>query len=181
MLNIVVERQKRSYQFKVKPKAEGSFENNWKNNSLDWFCIYNDKCELARFRCQSVANYCFGDMKSNGPTEHGDTIAEGYFKIKCFVEPRNFHGEIHGIIETRDVDGQWIDHNSIQVGDDGFQTGRWLIHDKWSNSLQRDTNTAWSAGCIILSSDNLYSFNRILHAYDVKAGDILNGEIVEVD
>ena len=32
MLNIVVERQKRSYQFKVNPKAEGSFENNWKNN-----------------------------------------------------------------------------------------------------------------------------------------------------
>ena len=67
----------------------------------------------------------------------------------------------------------------MQIGDDGFQTGRWLIHDKWSNSLNRDTNTAWSAGCIILSSGDLAAFNRILHAYEVKSGDIISGEIVE--
>lgn len=181
MLSLVIERKQRSYLFKVNPKAPGSFENNWRNNSLDWLCLYDGNAEILRVHCQSVANYCFGDMKSNGDTEHGDTIAEGYFKVKCFVEPRSFHGEIHGIIETRDVDGQWIDRNSMQIGNDGFQTGRWLIHDKWSNNLKRDTNTAWSAGCIILSSSDLETFNKMLKAYGVKPGDIISGEIVEED
>lgn len=180
MLNFVVERRKRSYMFKVNPKAPGSFDNNWRNNSLDWICLYDDRSEIFRAHAQTVANYCFGDMKSNGDTEHGDTIKEGYFKIKCFVEPRNFHGEIHGITETRDIDGQWVDHNSMQTVN-GFQTGRWLIHDRWSDKLQRDTNTAWSAGCFILSSDDLKSLNDILHAYKVQSGDIIPGELVEVD
>lgn len=180
MLNFVVERRKRSYDFKSNKNLPGSFENNWKNNSLDWLCLYNDNCELIRLPAQTVANYCFDDMKSNGDTEHGDTIAEGYFKVKCFVEPRGFHGEIHGIIETKDLDGQWVDHNSMQTVN-GFQTGRWLIHDRWSEKLGRDTNTAWSAGCFILSSKDLHALNNILHAYEVKSGDIIPGELVEVD
>ena len=181
MLSFVVERKKRSYMFKVNPKAPGSFDNNWRNNSLDWLCLYSENCELLRVHCQSVANYCFGDMASNGDTECGDTIAEGYFKVKCFVEPRSFHGEIHGIVETKDIDGQWIDRDSMQIGKDGFQTGRWLIHDRWSDKLQRDSNYAWSAGCIILASDDLKTLNNILHACDVQPGEIINGEIVEVE
>lgn len=179
MINIVVERNLKSYQFKVNPELPSSFSNNYKNNSIDKISIYDDKAEIASFKCQTVANYCWGEYKSNGNTEHGDTIAEGYFKIKCFVEPRNFHGEIHGIIETKDIDGQWIDHNSMQI-ENGYQTGRWLIHDRFSSKTGKDTNYAWSAGCIILSSDDLKSFNDILHAYQVKSGDIINGEIVEV-
>lgn len=180
MISIKVLRKQSSYDFKVNPKKEGSFDNNWKNNSRDWFILYDDECEIARFRCQSVANYCFGDMASNGDTEHGDTIAPGLFKVKCFVDPRSFHGEIHGIIETKDLDGQWINRNSMQIVN-GFQTGRWLIHDKWSNSLKKDTNTAWSAGCIIMSSSDLKSFNDLLHAYKIKSGDIILGAIMEVE
>ena len=36
MLNIVIERNLKSYQFKVNPKLPSSFSNNYKNNSIDW-------------------------------------------------------------------------------------------------------------------------------------------------
>ena len=180
MLNFVIERNLKSYDFKVNPKKPSSFENNWKNNSLDWIVLFDDKAEICRFRCQSVANYCFGDFASADTVEHGDTIKEGYFKVKCFVEPRNFHGEIHGIIETKDIDGQWINRDSMQTTARGFQNGRFLIHDKYSFKTNNDTNSAWSAGCIILSSSDLKCLNDILHVYKVQAGDIIDGEIVEV-
>lgn len=180
MLNLVVERKKKSYDFKVNPKEPGSFSNNYKNNSLDSIAIYDDKAEIARFKCQTVANYCFGDFATADTVDFGDTIREGYFKIKCFVEPRKFHGEIHGIIETRDIDGQWINQDSMQMTANGFQNGRFLIHDRFSKKYNADTNYAWSAGCFILSSADLEAFNTILHAYNVKSGDIISGEIVEV-
>lgn len=180
MLNLVVERKKKSYDFKVNPKEPGSFSNNYKNNSLDSIAIYDDKAEIARFKCQTVANYCFGDFATADTVDFGDTIREGYFKIKCFGEPRKFHGEIHGIIETRDIDGQWINQDSMQMTANGFQNGRFLIHDRFSKKYNADTNYAWSAGCFILSSADLEAFNTILHAYNVKSGDIISGEIVEV-
>lgn len=180
MLNIVIERNKKSYDYKVNPKDMGSFGNNWKNNSLDWFCLYDDKCELLRVHCQSVANYNWGEYATADSVEYGDTIHEGYFKVKCFVEPRNFHGEIHGIIETKDIDGQWIGRDSMQTTDKGFQNGRFLIHDKFSKKLGRDSNYAWSAGCFIMNSSDLESLNNLLHSYNVKSGDILCGKIIEV-
>lgn len=180
MLNFVVERKKKSYDFKANPSAPSSFSNNWKNNSIDTIAIYDEKAELARFNCQTVANYCFGDYATADTVEYGDTIREGYFKVKCFVEPRNFHGEIHGIIETKDIDGQWIDQMSMQTTKDGFQNGRFLIHDRYSKKIGGDTNYAWSAGCFILSSADLKALNTILHAYEVKSGDIISGEILEV-
>lgn len=180
MLNLVVERKRKSYDFKVNPNAPSSFSNNYKNNSIDTIAIYDDNAELARFNCQTVANYCFGDNATADTVEYGDTVKEGYFKIKCFVEPRNFHGEIHGIIETKDIDGQWINRNSMQTTLGGFQNGRWLIHDRFSKKYGKDTNYAWSAGCFILSSNDLEAFNSILHAYNIKSGDIISGELVEV-
>lgn len=181
MLRVVVLRNKKSYDFKVYPNRPSSFQNNYKNNSIDWFCIYDDDAEIARYRCQSVANYCFGAYATADTVEHGDTIKEGYFKISAFVLPRNFHGEIHGIIETKDIDGQWIGRDSMQTTDGGFQNGRFLIHDKFSSKYGEDTNSAWSAGCIILSSGDLESFNEILHSYNITRGDVINGEIIEVD
>lgn len=90
MLNLIIERKKKSYDFKVNPTRPGSFSNNYKNNNIDILAVYDDKAELARFRCQTVANYCFGDYATADTVEYGDTIHEGYFKVKCFVEPRNF-------------------------------------------------------------------------------------------
>lgn len=180
MLSIVVERKKTSYDYKVNVRKPDGFDNNYKHNSEDFIVIFDDKAEIARFYCQTVANYCFGDYASADTVDYGDTIAEGYFKIKAFADPRNFHGEIHEIIETKDIDGQWIDHNAMQTTKGGFQNGRWLIHDRYSDKYGCDTNSAWSAGCIILSSMDLESFNDILHAYNVKRGDIIKGEIVEI-
>ena len=177
-ITIKVERDKLSYDFKINPK-KSSFENNYKNNSLDWICIREGNKEYARFRCQTVANYCFGDNATADTVDFGDTIAPGEFFVKCFVEPRKFHGQIHGIIRTRDLDGQWINHESMQTTDKGFQNGRWLIHDRYSEKIGKDTNYAWSAGCFILASRDLEVFNKILVSFGVKPGDEIHGFLEE--
>ncbi|GMO65875.1 MAG: hypothetical protein Ta2A_13840 [Treponemataceae bacterium] len=88
--------------------------------------------------------------------------------------------EIHAIINTVDIDGQRIDHNAMQSAANGYQTGRWLIHDRYSFKTGADTNYAWSAGCFIVSSGDLEAFNKMLHAYKVGCADVLSGEVVEV-
>jgi hypothetical protein len=173
-------RDKRSYDFTADPGKPGSFENNWKNNSLDWIVICNHKGEIAKFRCQTVANYCFGDQATASTVAHGDTVAPGGFTIRAFVPPRSFHGEIHAITETTDIDGERIDHEGMQVTTGGFQNGRWLIHDKYSFKLGADTNSAWSAGCFIMSSKDLAAFNKILKAQSVKPGDLIPGTLVVI-
>ena len=177
-MRIQIVRKKESYDFKADPNKEGSFENNWKNNSLDIFRLYdkNNVCVFA-CNCQSVANYCFGDYKSNGSIEYGDTI-KGKFQVKCFVEPRAFHGRIHAIINAVDLDGQPINESSMQIVD-GYQTGRWLIHDKFSFKTNKDTNYAWSAGCIILASEDLRRFNKELDIHGIVSGDIIEGGVEE--
>ena len=179
MLNIVVERFKKSYDYKADPNKPGSFSNNWKNNCQDWFVLYDDDCELIRVHCQSVANYNWGDYATADTVEYGDTISEGFFKMKCFVEPRGFAGEIHGITATKDVDGQWIDKNSYQTTANGFQNGRFLVHSNFSKKINGDTNFCWSAGCFVMSSDSLKALNDLLHAYNVKPGDLIDGQVVE--
>mgnify|MGYP003307992099 CR=1 FL=1 len=181
MINIKIIRYKKSYDFKAKPQLPDSFENNWKNNSLDWLVLSDDKGEIFRCHCQTVANYCFGDMAPGDKVSYGDTVAPGYFKIRLFAEPRKFHGEIHEIINATDIDGQLINTNAMQTTKDGFQNGRWLIHDRYSFKTNCDTNTAWSAGCFILSSSDLEAFNSLLHAYQLPKGFILNGEIIEIE
>ena len=53
---------------------------------------------------------------SNHPNyDHYDSIQEGSFQIKCFVPSRSFHGEIHAIINTKDIEGQVIDENAHQI------------------------------------------------------------------
>lgn len=181
-MKIKILRNKKSFEFKDDIKKPDSFENNWKNNSIDWLILMDDAGnELFRARCQSVANYCFGNMDTADTVAHGDTVAAGEFKVKLFVEPRNFHGEIHAITETRDIDGQWIDRNAMQTTAGGFQNGRWLIHDRFSDKNGRDTNYAWSAGCIILSSVDLAGLNLVLHSCKCQPGDIIPGEIIEFE
>jgi len=179
MINIRIERKQKSYDFKADPKKPYSFENNWKNNSLDYIFIRDDHVMLAKFRCQTVANYCFGEMATASTVPWGDTVAPGNFTLKAFVPPRNFHGEIHGITQTRDIDGEWIDHESMQTTKNGFQNGRWLIHDRFSFRINADTNYAWSAGCFILSSHDLRLFNSVLKARNVKPGDLIPGTLIE--
>ena len=61
MLHLHIIRYVESYDFKAEPDKPDSFSNNWKNNSLDDFILLNDDTELFKCKCQSVANYCFGD------------------------------------------------------------------------------------------------------------------------
>ncbi|MGP1459912.1 MAG: hypothetical protein ACTTKL_11520 [Treponema sp.] len=49
----------------------------------------------------------------------------------------------------------------MQTTKDGYQNGRWLIHDRFSFSKGGDTNYAWSAGCFILSSKDLEASNGV--------------------
>jgi hypothetical protein len=175
-----VERLKASYDFKKDPRMPDGFENNWKNNSRDRLIVLYDRIECCRFRCQTVANYCFGGMATADTVAHGDTIAPGEFTVACFVPPRGFHGEIHAITRTRDLDGQWIDHRATQTTRGGFQNGRWLIHSRYASRLQADTRYAWSAGCFITSSPDLSALNDVLHAYGIVPGDLLPGTLVEM-
>ena len=180
MLRIKINRHRTSYDFKVDPKKPDGFENNWKNNSLDDFILIANDTELYRCRCQTVANYCFGDQRPGETVRHGDTVAPGDFTVRCFVPPRRFHGQIHAITKTRDIDGQEIDRNAMQTTRGGYQNGRWLIHDRFSFALGRDTNYAWSAGCFILASKDLEAFNCVLRSCGVKAGDEIQGRLTEV-
>lgn len=179
-LNLVIERNKKSWDFKVNKNLPDSFSNNIKNNMLDNFQLWDDKCLLFSAKCQSVANYCWGEISKSMKTTAGDSINEGYFKIKCFVEPRNYTGEIHGIIETKDIDGQWINHESEQFYEENEKAGRWLIHSTFNKEKNRDASYAYSAGCFILRPADLKAFNDLLHAYKVEKGDIITGELVEV-
>ena len=180
MLYVRVHRFRSSYDFKNNISMPNSFQNNWKNNSKDWLIVYDDEAEIARFRCQSVANYCFGAMATADTVAWGDTVAPGPFKIRVFANPRNFHGEIHEIIEATDIDGQRINTHAMQKTDEGFQNGRWLIHDRFSKKYNADTNYAWSAGCFILSSGDLAALNVILKSYSLAPGMIILGEVIEV-
>lgn len=179
MLRVEVQRSKSSYNFRDNPNLPHSFENNWKNNSKDWFILFDDDAEICRFRCQSVANYCFGDMAQGDTVAEGDTIAEGEFTLKAFVEPRSFHGEIHAITQTVDLDGQVIDRNAMQLNASGFQNGRWLVHSRYSSKIGTDTNYAWSAGCFIVSTADLAFFAEMLHAYKVQPGELIPGQVIE--
>lgn len=177
MLHLHIIRYGESYDFKAEPDKPDSFSNNWKNNSLDDFILLNDDTELFKCKCQSVANYCFGDMLPGDTVSYGDSIAAGAFTVRCFVPPRKFHGQIHAITQTVDIDGQRINHNAMQTTKGGYQTGRWLIHDRFSFSKGADTTYAWSAGCFILSSKDLELFNQTLKAHGVQAGDEIVGTL----
>lgn len=178
-LSIVVERKKKSYDFKLRPNEADSFSNNIKNNMEDTFRLFDGKCELFSCPVQSVANFCWGEQSKSMQKKAGDTIAEGYFKVKCFVEPRNYDGEIHGIIETKDLDGQVIDTESMQVYGNGEKAGRWLIHSTYNKEKQREASYAYSAGCLVMTRSNLEAFNKILHAYEISPGFIISGEVIE--
>ncbi len=180
-LTLKIKRHKKSYSFKAEPDKPDSFRNNWWNNSQDDFILLIGEVETFRCKCQSVANYCFGKMATADTVVYGDSVAPGRFTIRCFVPPRKFHGEIHAITKSHDIDGQFIDRNAMQVTAGGYQTGRWLIHSKYSPMRLRDTNYAWSAGCIILSSADLERFNTHLKKLGIKAGDEIEGCLEEIE
>jgi len=167
-IRLIRNRISHDYQF---DKSKSSFDSNIKNNSKDIIIIVKNNTPIFKSFCQSVANHPHYKYK--------DTIHDGKFEIKCFVENRNFHGGIHGIINAFDIEGQPIDIYSMQI-DNGYQKGRWLIHDKYSFEKKRDLNNAYSGGCFIMSSEQLSEFNKVLISCNVNPGDVIPGILMEV-
>lgn len=179
MIKLIIKRKPQSWHYKNNPQQPDSFENNWKNNSLDDFVLADTAGNICfSCKCQSVANYCFGANATAITVPHGDTVM-GKFTVKTFVPSRQFHGQIHAIINATDLDGEKIDCNAMQTTAGGYQNGRWLIHDRYSFAQKRDTTYAWSAGCIILSSKDLEQFNQTLTRLNYTPGTLLSGEIIE--
>lgn len=168
-------RQKISHNYKfsdeiIKKRGLNKYQANTKHNMLDFLRLCNSKEIL--FCClnvQTVSNH--PDMK------YGDTIKQGEFKIKCFVDQRNFNTQIHGIINAYDLDDQKIDKYSMQM-DCGNYIGRWLIHSSFYTPLGRDTR-GYSGGCFIMSTLNMKNLNLILINNGIKSGDIIPGWLRE--
>lgn len=166
---IKIIRKQGSFEYKYKEQIN-NYQNNIKNNSLDTILIMNEGTELFSANCQTVSNH--PDFK------HRDTIQKGTFKIKCFVESRKFHGEIHGIIDAYDIENQKINNYSMQL-ENGQLKGRWLVHDKWYDKIQKDSKYAYSGGCFVLSSEDLEQFNKVLRKNKIVDNQVINGILVE--
>lgn len=167
---IRVFRKRISYKYKRFPNKPDAWDNNDINNMLDDFILYMDEAMLFKAKCQTVANIPGGRFV--------DTVAPGPFQLKLFVEPRQFYGRIHGIINTFDLEGERIDASSIQPTDNT----RWLVHDTQSKKPKPPmqlTRVAWSAGCFVLHPSDLNGFNDIVDAYKYNAGDLIDGELIE--
>lgn len=182
-LLIKILRDKRSYDYKYSEEEAkklgivNEYALRTKNNSLDSLILLKGDKEL--FRCntvQTVANHPHYD--------YNDTIAMGKFQVQCFVKPRKFHGQIHGIVYAKDIEGQNIDAWSMQV-ENGYQKGRWLIHDRWSWDKNRDLNNGYSGGCFIMPSIELEQFNIILNNEGIHSNpnlkQIINGILLEIE
>lgn len=180
-LKLEVIRKHLSYDYKYK-EIEGNYLNNTKNNSLDIIrLVKNDTLILFEAKAQTVSNHPH--------MNHRDTIKEGTFQVKCFVQNFSFEGNrIHGLINALDLDGQAIDQYSMQKIGNGEAIGRWLIHDRFYAKTGKETNYAYSGGCFIMSVKDLSRFNAILKKNGiedfVKDGEdkhyVLNGILKEV-
>ena len=161
-------RRSQSYDYKF-DKTKNTFNNNIKNNMIDIFQLERKDQIIFQCMCQSISNHPNYD--------HYDSIAEGSFQIKCFVPPKNFHGEIHAIINTKDMEGQLIDEDAYQM-ENGQLKGRWLIHDTVYNGKR--LNYAWSGACIMLYPEDLEKFNNKLKKFGINNNYILNGKLEEI-
>ena len=170
-LKILIYRHKISHRYKRKPDEPDGWWNNDYNNMRDEFSLWAGEQRLFYAKCQTVANIPGG--------RYEDTIAPGPFKLKLFVEPRAFHCRIHGIVDAYDLEGQYVDFESVQDND----KNRWLVHDTQKlkpNPPGQLTRVAWSAGCFILEPKRLEELNTIFESYKLGPGDIVAGELRDI-
>ena len=167
-LIIYIQRFKKSHNFKYNNDLN-TFSNNIKNNMQDIFQLLRKNEIIFECKCQSIANHPEFDYL--------DSIQEGNFQIKCFVNSGHFHGKIHAIINTKDLAGQIIDSNAYQM-EDGQLKGRWLIHDTWWKGKR--LIHAWSGACIMIYPESLELLNRKFRQHGVNENYILNGELKEI-
>jgi hypothetical protein len=187
-LIIKIERRKASYDFLVDKLHRYSqsfthedYTNNTKNNCLDSLTLLNNGVAVyTNNNIQTVANYPLCHVK--------DTVKAGKFQIKCLQEPGAYFEDkhnpgrikIHHIINTEDLENQIINGQAMQ-NDLGNLKGRWLIHSTYYPPLNKDTK-AYSQGCFIFkNTDDLVRFNSILIANNINPGDVISGELIDID
>jgi hypothetical protein len=171
-------RKKSSYDYKFTPSQPGSWDNQKRNNSQDRLQLLDDDGTLVfESISQTVAN-----LETLDPGIHFlDTIAPGPFAVKLFVEQRDFWCDPHGIIRAKTLAGDAIDDNSVTA----TNPSRWLVHDwqkhRSSATEGMDTSVAWSAGCFVEPDSQLAAMNQLLRDRGYGPGDIIDGELIEVD
>ena len=168
MLNIKILRYKKSYDFKNNPSLPDGFENNWKNNSQDWLVLCDDKGELFRCHCQSVANYCFGENATADNVSYGDTLSILHENNSCItMESEN---EVYAKAVYKEVE-YWICIDTIAL-----QCETALVLDKASLYADKEFmlstdegNSPFRFGDVVCRSltpeDESNSFDRIYY-YD---------------
>lgn len=169
-MNILITRNRESYNYMRDKNAVRAWDNNDDNNSLDDFELYHN-CDLI-FKCkaQTVTNL----TGIHASVSDADTIALGGFGLVAFVQPRLFKCQPHGIINTVTRGGAIIGNDSTT----STNKLRWLMHDQ-KNFEGKETRVPWSSGCFVVSVANLNIFNATLLKMGVKRGDVINGSVVE--
>jgi hypothetical protein len=164
-------RRKESYDYKFNKNDPGSWGNNFKNNMKDTLQLFDDEKMVFECLCQSVSNSPTGRLE--------DTVAPGKFGLKLFIDRRAYYCDVHGIVDAMDIEGQYIDFDSVENND----KSRWLMHDTQKpKPALRDTlcSHAWSAGCFIVFPVHLSMINQIIKDKGLKPNDIITGVLEEV-
>lgn len=171
--SVLIVRRRESYDYQRDKTRIADWGTNDKNNGLDSFLLYVDGMPRFEANCQTVANH--------PNSRFNDTVAPGRFGIKLFVEPRLFSGKIHGIVGARDLEGDWIDFDSVQPTD----LSRWLVHDNrelkkapGDPDTTKTTRVFWSAGCIVMAWESLAELNSIYTI--LKAPSVVPAELVVI-
>lgn len=168
-------RRKESYNYMKNPSAAPSWGNNDHNNMLDTCIIFIEGVEKFECAVQTVSNHPEARFR--------DTIAPGEFGLRLFVDPRLFSGRIHGIVGARDLEGDFVDFESVQLDD----LARWLQHDTRKlksrpsdPDLSTVTRVAWSAGCFVHHPPDLERINSIYLDAGANPGIVIPAELVVV-
>jgi hypothetical protein len=108
-----------------------------------------------------------------------ESIAPGKFQIKVFGPKNLYANPVHIIINTKDMEGEVIRSDGMQMDAVSGLSGRWLIHDDWNASKNRPYSAPFSAGCIMLPYNRHSQFNEKLKELGFERGDIIDGDLVE--
>ena len=175
-MNIKIQRNKASYDYRRDPSKPFAWDNNDNNNSLDTFILFDDDgIELMRTPIQTVSN----TEGIIGGDKFLDTVAPGGFYIKTDVERRSFYPRIHGIVSAKTMAGELIGQDSTTP----TNQSRWLVHD-WQKLKPvgpgQDTRVAWSAGCFVMPDAALVHFGQIIDAHQLPAGSLITGILEDI-
>jgi len=185
-LTIKVTRWRGSLNYKRDASQPADWGNNDANNSCDTWQVFDDTgAEVFRSIVQTVSNMEGLDVPTaeNPAVKFTNTIVPGPFQLKVgldVLDPRAFYGRINGICNTKTMAGDVIGLNSHSDKDQA----RWLNHD-WQkhkpNPAGVDCRVAWSAGCFIQPDAALAACGALYEEHGYKPGDLIDGELVEVD